>query len=550
MTMVSEPKLFSHHVFIFPFRWDISPGNGKSRMALFASRTDLQVIRRKMEGGVPARTKIIHLKWERHTFDWPRDYNEAVYFHPFVREVLFDKGGNESNIGLQYHISGKDKYLKYNIALAGEQEHPSYQLDIEELTLNFYETGIGFLGFHLNNRSHGSPEEILQINDFGRRIFPQFLGEQDADNRLAVPKGAFLAEKIELISGDTVFAGDDFSGLLQNAAKTADASGWLIPGFIRGLLPAFLHMGKILPPQGDVEISPLLDDRMFVVCWFGNDDWSKALTIKRTDRPHETNEQWHRLIFVDGKSPGMANTDLLRQLNIAHTNTRWQGEGTFFGASRYSFVALTNAGGFGRNVILRHIQSMYFQITLLCLLQRGSIVRFSEEIARLAKDDRKDRDKEAEVLYRKYLHFINKIYFREVTPQEQGIELYKLLQDKMEIERDVKNLQVEIQDFFNLLKLQSDERQTHALNTLTVVGSGLLAPGLILAYFGISQFPEIADKWNFIFWSSITTSTGSLTAIATALAWVLGRKWVTVLFLACTIAVFLWAINLPFIFSK
>lgn len=516
--MPSNQPIHSFHIFLFPFQWDFVPAGNSS----FKARTDLFAVMNLMKKNPASRAG---LTWEQHQFNWKRDFNETVYFYKFARETLFPKSENGQESGLQYHISGSNKALEYRIALDNANGCITYQLEIEELTLNFFDTGIGFLGFHLNNRSHPGAEAILHINDFGRRIFPQFIGTSPG-YETKPPKEQFLADRIELFDGDRLLCGDDFSGLAAKLVSNTDPEfrGFLLPGFIIDLFPVSVAGKTKNSPAGSVAVEPLLDDRMFVACWASDDTWSNSIKPSGSDFPHLRDNRWHRFIFVDGKSPGLANNALLQALNERHTHTRWLDYGTLYGASRYAFVVLTDESGFSHNVIRPHLQSMYFQIALLCLLQRGSIIRFSDEIARLARNKEQKTDNEARSLYEKYLRFINKVYFREVTAQEQGIELYNLLQEKMEIERDVKNLQAEIHDFFNLLKLASDERQTNALNLLTVIGSSLLVPTLMLAYFGMTTFPDgITCKEEFTVWVAWLSFLGSLSGFLAARAWV--KNW-------------------------
>lgn len=551
-------KPISHHIFIFPFKWDLS--SGKPVDLPYAERCDLAALHDRLKNEPPTRISRKEagdetaeawqkLSWERYAFNWSANFNEAVYFLPHVRAALFDSGKGEPGIGLQYHISGNGRNWNYRIDCT---DGHSFILPIEQITLNFYNTGIGFLAFHLNNFTNHDPDNILRINDFGRHIYPQFLGKPDANNRLAKVKDAFMADTITILVGEQPITGSDFQSTLGFKGKNYDSEGWLIPDFIMDWLPPTLRADRKVR-RGDARIRPLLDDRMFLICWVGHKTWSAAVKTDDKRKPYETNEQWHRLIFVDGISPGMANNQLLQQLNCAHTNDRWGGEGTFYGASRYSFVALMDDSDFSADVLLPYMQTMYFQVALLCLLQRGSIVRFSEEITRLNNETGRkgQRDAEAQGLYQKYLQFINQIYFREVTPQEQGIELYRLLQDKMEIDREVKSLQSEIQDYFNLLKLQTDERQTEALNLLTMVGSGLLPPALILAYFGISAFPELKDGWklNFTCIAAWLAAGSGLSGFMTAWIWVRWNRyrWAAAIGLVVTIGIFIWAACLPFL---
>ncbi|HAD13438.1 MAG TPA: hypothetical protein DCF33_13510, partial [Saprospirales bacterium] len=303
-----------------------------------------------------------------------------------------------------------------------------------------------------------------------------------------------------------------------------------------------------------IQIESLIDDRMFTICWAGNDAWSKSLNTANYDDPKsEQAKLWHRVIFLDGKSPGLANDQLLRNLNQNNTTPRTADYGTLFGITRYSFVALTDEE-LGKNLVLPHLQSMYFQIALLSLLQRASILRFSEKITEIAANpDQKGYLEKSKALYMQYLHFVNKIYFREVTPQEQGIELYRMMQEKMDIPRDIDTLKQEIAEFHQLLDLENESRQTKAMNTLTIVGSALLAPSLILSYFGLSSFPELPkDQYcAFTAMAAFVAFLGSISALFTAYGWVQNwKKHILISLLICTILIFIWAINLPFIYLK
>jgi len=519
--MEESSILHSHHIFIFPFKWEMAPPKED-----FAERTSLQKLYSLLGDHPASDLNLPDTCWKRNRFSWKRDYNEAIYFHPHVRDVLFDTSRKNAGTVLQYHIDAKGKQFQYRIHLLPQKgDTEVFDLEVEEVTLNYYDTGIGFLAFHLNNYGHDSPQDILKINDFGRRIFPQFLGKGEDNLQLRAPKGAFLADRIELLHAGKPIASDDFEPVLNwinQHPKPLKADG-LVPDFILRLLPSL--MGKA------VRFEPLLDDRMYVICWVGHKKWLDDATHHKSQRAAL---QWYSLIFVDGAAPGIANYAKVEELNRTHTYQRWVDNHLLYGVSRYSFVVLTDGEWFNRNIVLGHVQSMYFQLALLCLLQRGSVVRFSEEIARLsgqvASGERVERHSKAvQSVYAKYLQFVNKIYFREVTPQEQGIDLYKMVQEKMEIERDVKALQGEIQDFFNLLNLQSGERQAEAINTLTVVGSGLLAPTLILAYYGISAFSNaVTCKEAFTAWAAWMAVLGSISGMLAAYAWVkhwMGRQW-------------------------
>ena len=543
---MSKPlPIYSHHIFIFPFKWDIL-NTAKD----FSERINLGLLEKQI-GRQPALTvSNTSLRWERYQFDWNRDYNEAIYFHPHVRDVLFDKGQDNCTTVLQYHIPAKGKSLDYRIHLQVKDGMPplAYTLEIEEITLNFYDSGIGFFAFHLNNYAHRNPTAVLKINDFGRRIYPQFLGA-DNDDRLTGPKGAFLADQIEILKDSISIVADDFRSIPARVkSKKPLQEDFLMPAHIKSLLPKTIRLAH------NINMSPLLDDRMHVICWIGDKDWLDSLA--KPDNNPTAAFRWYSLIFVDGDvKSGMSNSVQALEYNWKHTYKRWAEDGLYYGISRYSFVILANGDDwFHRNVVLTHMQTMYFQIVLLSLLQRGSIVRFSEEITRLSQQmasstQLKHSTQAVKSLYSKYLEFVNKIYFREVTPQEQGIELYQMVQQNMEVERDVKALQSEIQDFFNLLDLKATEQQSDALNTLTIVGTGLLIPSIILAYYGVSAYPEISNKDDFTYlWTPFITALGMFIGLISAWVWVRGRgqpafvRWITGIVIFFFIALLFWMV--------
>jgi hypothetical protein len=93
-------------------------------------------------------------------------YNEYAYFHDYARDILsLDTDGSISKKQYAYKLP---KNAIYKITILGEG---SFELDIEDISLNFYETGVGVLGFHLNHFKETDFDKALKINEYGRRIY-------------------------------------------------------------------------------------------------------------------------------------------------------------------------------------------------------------------------------------------------------------------------------------------------------------------------------------------------------------------------------------------
>jgi Mg2+ and Co2+ transporter CorA len=137
----------------------------------------------------------------------------------------------------------------------------------------------------------------------------------------------------------------------------------------------------------------------------------------------------------------------------------------------------------------------------LCLVQRACILRFSQEVARIsAMNENKKNSLTARVsnLYKQYIRFVNRVYFREVTAQEQGIELYSMLQEHMKIEQNVKDLDNEISELHQYAILREDQERNKNLTLLSILGAVFIIPTFISGFYGMNLFP-MDDKKEHIF---------------------------------------------------
>jgi len=193
--------------------------------------------------------------------------------------------------------------------------------------------------------------------------------------------------------------------------------------------------------------------------------------------------------------------------------SRWVGLDTLFGISRYSLVMLTadftSLEGDKVTYLVRHLQSMYYKMAELCLLQRATILSFSNEVTAVADlINKKDIDviDRIKSLYEHYLLFVNKIYFREITAQEQGIEMYDMMQSAMRIPQEVKGLDYEIDEINRFASMLHDiteqknmKKLTGKANKLAQIAVAFLVPTLIIGLFTMKPMPDLIDIPKFLF---------------------------------------------------
>lgn len=457
--MSSNPN-HSEHIFLFPFTWQIY--KGKYGDQSFSKRTNIEQIK-----------QVFSADWEMQIFqtNQPIHYNEYIYFFPSVRNALYTtKDKNEVVYNFKYKKIQKG-ISKYMIKVDDSQ----YSLDLTDIKLRIYKTGIGILSFHLDNKDYSEPEDILKINNFGRRIYPPFLPLERVKNTL-------LAEKLTLIINKDLIIEEDF-------VKDYHQYPVQISKTILSLLgPQFSSVSANLQ-KGDIYIQPLIDDRMFVMCWYANPLIAGQVCQegKANHYGYENSVFWYRYLFADGKGVSCRNDTMLANLLKGHTYDRWIDDQILYGITKYTFM------GIGASKSPDH--KIYDQLVCLTMVQRASVLHFSNEVSRIAILPKVKLVMGIRSLYEYHILFMNHLYFREVTADNQGIELYERLIEEMKISSDISMLDNEIEEVNEYATLIAQESSQKRTNAITVVGAALIIPSLVTGFFGMNIFQNKLNSW-------------------------------------------------------
>lgn len=493
--MDDKNEIISSHIFVFPFRWDYI-SNGEFLYSSINKRLSVDKI---------AEILLEEKTWkeEKLKINSDDEYNKYTYFYDNVRDAIYGRE-KDKNIKKEIicelkrrilflgEIIKKDtknrivrcfKYDKlndnstYNIKIC-KKEKP-YLLNIKAIKLKIYDTGVGALSFFLENYKYSLPEDILNINDYGRRIYPQYLPFKDVKN-------SFLAEKITLN-----LPTDKYDEEFTYDAKACPNR---ISDVIMKLLGNKFNYNKKVLKKGQVFIAPIIDDRMFTLCIY-RDNFMSQLITKGCENNYLNSRFWYEYVFIDHDDPTCHDEKMYRKLVEKSTYTRWKDCGTLYGISRYSFVVIVNESDFGLNVLFKHFENMYYEMALLALIERASILRLSDEASKIAALDEEEALQNIKKLQRYYVEFINDLYFREVTAQEQGIEMFNKLVEMMEIERDVKRLGDEIEGIQKYTSMISNERISTLLRIITYLGLIFTACTFAIKVFGNNVIP--IGNWKF-----------------------------------------------------
>lgn len=125
--------------------------------------------------------------WKYHPFEIKkqRDFNEYVYFYEHVQDALYNENEVSNSCISNYYEWNEEQEGTYTINC----KKGIFELELDGISLRIFNTNVAILAFNLKNTKYQNPDDILAINDFGRRIYPQFLGDkftQDTKNRYYV----------------------------------------------------------------------------------------------------------------------------------------------------------------------------------------------------------------------------------------------------------------------------------------------------------------------------------------------------------------------------
>lgn len=502
------PNAYSYHIFSFPFK-----------IVNFPSEPD--------RVAVPEKPYWKHLldqvqgHWEPVSAPTSTNpelitYNQLQYFHDFTWDLLL---GTDQEEGFVHFFRYRESDLEgqtYKIDIKkAVGDRKTFELQIDAVELQLLKTGVGILSFFLLNTdaNQSAPEKILAINQYGRRLYPPFYtpaSEASVRNRTNTFKEGLQGLKDgdgkQLIKGtqDLELAVQlSFLGVELRFPQEAEK---IDP---RAAIPEKLVqlIWKLGEPA--IAVEPVIDDRMYVLSWYGNDFLAQHLGRQST---REATDWWFQYVYVDNpEGTSCPDASMATGLIREATNARWAPYGTLYGISRYSFVVLTGQWeSLRRNhatFVLTHLQTLYYRMVSLCLMQHASLLVFSDQIKRHT-----DSNVEIPEVQKSYSRFINRMYFRSVTAQDQGIELYDRLQQVLRIEEEVVALERELASHRNLLELEAAERQAQRdreqaerdrrLNRIFALLSAVLViPGMVVGYYGMNTFNDVLapyDYWHLI----------------------------------------------------
>lgn len=443
---------YSYHYFIFPFIWNSDEVKTRQEFS-----------------------KKLRMEWEKEIINDEEIsketdlYTQYQYFNEVARSAIFSREiGKEDNNqvvwnylykpakeGKLYYRIEKSKIIEVEGKAAREEKIIDERLKINKIRLKLFNSNIGVLIFDMEHLQEKSDDIVNRINEYGRRIFAPYLnGEIKCDS---------CADKISIVNvGNEEIISSSLMELKENP--------------LEGSLPHKLLFADT-ERRNDIKIEPIIDDRMFVACYYQNTEMINSMKEYKngeyeyinsamSNAPDDNNSPANRLyryVFVDGEDITCISRNMLVDMLKKHIYERWIEWNSLSGISDYSMVTLTNSGA--PIHLLSAFQTEYVEMAILALVQRAAILNFKNEISQCTLGKEKISN-----VHKEYLIFKSQLYLNEVTPQQQGIELYDMLQEHMYIEEQIAEIDDQIDALYTQQTAFNEKVESTILYIIAALG--------------------------------------------------------------------------------
>ena len=463
--VIMEKTVYSYHTFFFPFVWNVGESlifddyiNELSSCKWEDISIDgFDTINDGTELGMNAEQKYQFIQY------FTEAAREAIigWNKQFVRCFAYDQKNVHENA--VYHIEKEEETAEKDGSKRKVQY--TYNLIINGIKLKVFNTGIAVFSIEAENYDYRTIDDVKRINEYGRRIFaPYFLIKDDK---------SMDCDSCADVLGINYNMRTSYSFIAKERPKTEEAC---VPPFIRELLPAF-------------QLKPAIDDRMFVACCVCDKEYalyskkyqklSAVVSGEIKDTPEDKAEKdknyrserdeiiecaksLYELFYID--RPHGCSCQSLRMMHELLSKTvydRWGNYGTFTGITHHSMVCINDGGA--PHVIFTFI-AIYTHMVSMVLAQRAAIIVFDEISSRLTSgfrerkvNMRKKKRIEAVIKFQeKYIAFCNQHNNIEITCQEQGVEIYNMLQEAMYVKENNDKLEKEVNILYETANASND----------------------------------------------------------------------------------------------
>ncbi|WP_286154520.1 hypothetical protein [Thomasclavelia cocleata] len=501
--VIKEDKVYSYHTFIFPFRLtEKETKNNKSYFKKYETKNFLKDILENNDAWIKADVddKCLDSNVEyKEIFDnkieFEQFYNTMQYFNCSCLKAIYGfKLDEENDLRIVNNYKFKPELIRNRaelcIQVVKNDNIVEYKLLLNAIRLKVFNTNIAIMIFEAENHNYSEIEDIKLINEYVRRVTPPNLTKESN------PCACYWTIKIH---------NDDYDNILQeyfyqqfenmnskeNAMKTSLTK---IADPIKDLLTypnkhnddksnkKITSNKKKLKNENTYLIESILGDRMFTCSFIISDKMinkiSKRICISsclknklfnKSSREtqyaykidYDIAKELYALIYIDPTSSSCQSEDMIQELLTRSVYPRWIDWGTIHAVTHHSLIGLAGSGC--PDHVINAFLTLYVEMAILVQAQRASIILFQNFATELTKGLEQDNKKINQNiinnllnLQERYISFQNQLLFFEVTPEEQGVEVYNMLTKAMYIDEEKRELKEQLDGLYTATNANQD----------------------------------------------------------------------------------------------
>lgn len=409
------------------------------------------------------------------------------------------KKDNDKVVDNEEDDSKMNNYQKSNY-----QKHNKYELNLDKIILKKYEIEnekIFLMMIYVTNNDYERLSDIKNINQYGRRLYSPWI-PLDLGNGVNTE----CPDDLQIHIGDEVIYSNDSND--ENNGKADlnykdkeifkynfdDKSEFKLneirqnKSIIKNphksnLIQNILNYKKKLEAE-KIKIELINPDRMYVGFYVKNVliESIKKYSTRRQEYAYlyddNLSNQLYALAYIDRENATCQSKVMRKKLLQETIYDRWIDWGTIHTVTHNGFGCIASEGAPYDSVIMPFLTE-YMEMMALVLLQRNLLLEFHIE----AKDLSIQFDsEELENLQKRYVKFKTQVLLFEVTPQEQGYEIYRLMQKQLYIDEEKEKLDDIMNSLYEVANVKHSIELNKKIRRLTIIGVVVAIISLIINF--------------------------------------------------------------------
>ena len=451
--------------------------------------------------------------WKKYSIDDVKNVGEFVdnyanynYFNEQARDLIFYKENKSKVVSYKFEHIDSSENSEYIIDINDVNERKTYELNLDKIILKEYEIinkKSYLMMIYVTNNKYGDISDIKNINQYGRRLFspwiPLDLGngantECPDDLQIHIGKDKIYSNYENSGKADLNYKDKEiFKYNFDDKNKYKSYSERL--NFIRQkevndkndksiidnrresyLIRNILNYKKESKDE-KIEIELINPDRMYVGFYLKNNSLIERIKKYSTEKQEYLTEkqeyaylyddslsdQLYALAYIDGEDATCQSRVMRKKLLQETIYDRWIDWGTIHTVTHNGFGCIATDGAPYESVIMPFLTE-YMEMMALVLLQRNLLLEFHIEAKKLSPEFNSEK---LENLQKDYVKFKTQVLLFEVTPQEQGYEIYRLMQKQLYIDEEKEKLDDIMNSLYEVANVKHSIQLNITVNWLT-----------------------------------------------------------------------------------